>query len=53
MLRSLEMEFSNEEKAGHPVYVERSEYLTPLRIALASVENALEVLAKAKQRMLR
>ena len=52
--RGLAKEIQLVEKADDPMlYVERMEYLAAIRQARASVENALMVLAKAKQRIIR
>ena len=52
--RGLAKEIQLVEKADDPMlYVERMEYLAAIQQARAGVENALMVLAKAKQRIIR
>ena len=52
--RGLAKEIQLVERADDPMlYVERKEYLTAMRKARAGIEDALVVLAKAKQRIVK
>jgi hypothetical protein len=52
--RGLAKEIQLVERADNPMlYVERKEYLTAMRKVRAGIEDALVVLAKAKQRIVR
>jgi hypothetical protein len=52
LLRDLALEIPNAETADNSINIERTEYLSTLRKALADVEKALVDLAKAKQQIM-